>query len=212
MNGGFIDSFAVVEAPLDDVVEAFDLLHLDGAASLIRRGISLLPGSGDAEPAVRSAMVDGMALETSAKLEDLGSQYVDLVTDELLDASIASYAAPRAKRRRSPTTVPDMLTEYVLTLIERDVAFEAGKVARSNQLFRRNHALYKELRLSEAGRAGIWELRHHANRSVRVSAAVDSLPWQREHAVRVLEDLAPQSMTAEICLKQWRAGKLNLDW
>lgn len=95
MNGGFLDSFETAPSRLDEVVAAFVLLDLDAAANLIRAGIDLIPGSAEADPDTRRAMVDGMSDEAAAALEDLGSRYTDSVSDALLGNKIAKHAAPR---------------------------------------------------------------------------------------------------------------------
>ena len=188
MKGGFLNSFETAPSRLDEVVAAFDLLDLEAAATLIRAGIELIPGSAEADPDTRRTMVDGMSDNAAAALEDLGSRYTDLVSDTLLGGKIAKHAAPR-EEPRPPRSVPDMLAEYTATALERDAALKSSKVARANRLFGRNHHLYMRLRLSEEGRDGIWELRRHHHSVVREAAVTHSLPWHPDEAAGLLEDM-----------------------
>lgn len=213
MNGGFLDSFETAPSRLDEVVAAFVLLDLDAAANLIRAGIDLIPGSAEADPDTRRAMVDGMSDEAAAALEDLGSRYTDSVSDALLGDKIAKHAAPREQPPRLPRSVPDMLAEYTTTALERDSAMKSSKVARANRLFDRNHDLYMHLRLSDEGRDGLWELRSHDHPAVREAAVTHSLPSHPDEAVRLLEEMeATGSFDAKWILNEWRAGTLKLDW
>lgn len=213
MNGGFLDSFETSPSRLDEVVAAFDLLDLDAAASLIRAGIDLIPGSAEADPDTRRTMVDGMSDEAADALENLGSRYTDLVSDTLLGDKITKHAAPREQPPGLPRSVPDMLAEYAKTVLERDAAMKSSKVARANRLFDRNHDLYMHLRLSQEGRDGLWELRRHDHPEVREAAVTHSLPWHPDEAARLLEEMeAAGSFDAKWILKEWRAGTLKLDW
>lgn len=213
MSGGFLHSFAATSSRLDEVVGAFEVLRLSGAAELVKAGIDLIPGSGGADQEARRVLVDGMSNEAAAGLEDLGTRYTDQMSDGLLGDRIATHAATRMRRPRLPRSVPEMLAEYVETVAENDAALKSSQIARANQLFRRNHDLYMHLRLSDEGRDGIWARRKHDHPSVRRTAVTHSLPWHPDEAVRLLEEMqAAGSFDAIWILKGWRAGTLRLDW
>lgn len=212
MNGGFIQAFAVTTGPLTQVVDAFDLLRLDEAARLVRAGIGLLPDTTDANPAARIALVDSLPDGTAQELEALGDRYADLVSDYLLAERIERYAPPTRRLPRLPRSVPEMLVEYVDTILEHDAATKASQIARANRVFRRNHSLYQHLRATDEGRDEIWVLRHHPHPKVRQYAATHSLPYHPDEAVRILEAMqAAGSHEATWILKGWRNGTLNLD-
>ncbi len=213
MNGGFLHSFAATPSRLHEVEAAFDLLRLGAAADLIRVGIELIPELAGADAETRPAIIDGLSEEASARLEELGNRYTERVSDTLLGDRIARFATPRKRLPRLPRSVPEMLTEYVETLIERDAALKASQIARANRLFRRNHDLYLLLRLTDEGRDGIWALRGDDRPAVRQAAVTHSLPWHPDEAVRLLEEMrAAGSFEAIWILKEWRAGTLKLDW
>jgi hypothetical protein len=195
------------------VVEAFDLLRLDGAATLIRAGINLIPGSAEADPHVRRTLVEAISDEAAHALEDLGGRYTDLVSDTLLGDKIAKYATPSERPLPLPRSVPDMLVEYAETLLRRDAAMKSSQVARANRLFKRNHDLYMQLRLSAEGRDGLWELRKDDHAAVREAALTHSLSWHSDEAASLLEGMEPAgSFNAKWILKSWRAGTLKLDY
>lgn len=212
MNGGFLQAFAVTATPMDQVVEAFELLRLGEAADLIRGGIDLLPDHAAADPESRISLIDGLPPRVAGALEDLGDRYADLVSDDLLGERIASHAAPRKRSPRLPRSVPEMLAEYVDTLVEHEAASRASQIARANRLFVRNHEIYRHLRLTDEGRDGIWALRDHPRPNVRQSAITHSLPYHADEAVPLLEAIAAAgSFEVTMILKGWRAGTLNLD-
>jgi hypothetical protein len=213
MNGGFLVSFATAPPHLDEVVAAFDVLRLDAAANLIRAGIDLIPASGGADSDTRRTMIDEMPDGAAVALENLGDRYSALVSDTLLGAKIAEHATPREQPPRPHPTVPAMLAEYADNTVEWDAAMKASQVARANRLFTRNHHLYMNLRLSEDGRDGLWELKRHDHPAVREAAVTHSLPWHAAEGVRLLEEMeAAGSFNAKWVLREWRAGTLKLDW
>jgi hypothetical protein len=216
MNGGFIDAFGAIPLPLNDVAEAFDLLKLDEAADLIRAGIDAVPGSGAAGATERRRWVDELADDAADRLESLGDAYTALVTDGLLTDRIGKYAAPGDREVPLPGTVPALLSAYADTLTERTKFRQAGKTAKANRLVEHNHEIYKELRASEEGRAGIWALRLHADRAVSQTAIVHSLAWQPVEAVELFEQIeaadGPGAFEAKWTLRSWRDGRLKLDW
>jgi hypothetical protein len=212
MNGGFPLSFASSPSRLTEVAAAFDLLRLSAAAELIRAGIDLVPGSAEADSEIRAGLVDTLPESAAIRLEDLGDRYSALVSDTLIGDRIEAYAASRQRRPRLPRSVPEMLDEYVETLLESDAAAKASQIAKANRLFHRNHKLSKYLRETSEGREGIWALRDHDHPQVRQSAVADSLAWRPDEAVRLLEEMeAAGAFEAKYILQEWRAGKLNLD-
>jgi hypothetical protein len=216
MNGGFLDAFGAMPFPLNEVVEAFELLKLDAAADLIRAGINAVSGTGTAGPTERQRWVDDLADDAADRLESLGGQYTALVTDALLTDRIGKYAAASDREAPLPGTVPALLNAYVDTLTERMKFRQAGKTAKANRLVERNHEIYKQLRESEEGKAGIWSLRLHAERAVSQTAIVHSLAWQPVEAVELLEQIeaadGPGAFEAKWTLRSWRDGRLKLDW
>ncbi len=215
LNGGFPGAFAAMPTTLDRVVEAFTLLHLSDAGRLVSAGVGVVPGSGTANQRTRAGLVEGLSVEAATQLEDLGNRYMELVTDSLVGEQIARYAAP-ARRLRLPRGVPDMLAEYRTNAIERDGLGVGREVARGNGLFKRNGKLYGYLRETDAGREGIWAMRLDPNPAVRRSAVVHSLPWHSDEAAGLLGEMAAAGgmggLEAELTLKAWQDGKLNLEW
>jgi hypothetical protein len=106
------------------------------------------------------------------------------------------------------------LSEYLQTAIEWDAA--ANDAPRANKLFARSHRLYKQLRDSEAGRAGIASLMNDSCVGVRLLTATDSLAWSEAEAVATLEEIEQtpglHAVSAKYTLKSYRDGTLNLDW
>jgi hypothetical protein len=117
----------------------------------------------------------------------------------------------------------DLLAEYRATLArwgeESERLGQRGAVGRANKLFEQTHTQFKVLRESEKGRAGITALMHDPNPYVASSAAAHSLLWEPEAATAVLEALERSGdvpgqvqISAKYTLKEWRAGRLSLDW
>lgn len=112
-------------------------------------------------------------------------------------------------------TIDDLLASYRTTAIAWDVMRSDAKKA--NPLFDQLHALYKDLRTTQAGRDGITALMSDDNVGVRVAAASHSLAWAPERATAVLEVIEREGpglypVTAKYTLKSFREGKLNIDW
>lgn len=87
---------------------------------------------------------------------------------------------------------------------------------KANQLFDALHALYAQLRDSEAGRQAITSLISDPLTAVRLFAATHSLAWEPARAEDVLDEIASEgslhAVTAKWTLRSYRAGTLNLDW
>jgi hypothetical protein len=108
-----------------------------------------------------------------------------------------------------------VLSEYRSTLLQWGEALEAGKVARANRLFDRNHRQFKRLREAPEGREGIAALMEDEHPRVRLVAATHSLLWVPDRALEVLEQLKTDrkiGVDAEYTIKEWQAGSLSLDW
>lgn len=107
-----------------------------------------------------------------------------------------------------------MAAEYRSLLVEWSLSRNSPK--RANLLFRKNHELYKKLRVTEEGRNAIIRLLDDEELAVRLSAAIDSLEWVPERAVPILEEIEQlpnlYAIDAKYSLIAFRNGTLNLDW
>lgn len=109
--------------------------------------------------------------------------------------------------------------QYRQTLVEWGEATEAGEIETANRLFTLNHSQFKNLRETPEGQAAITGLLADTNAFVRSVAATHSLLWWPHEAESTLESLTHDQhvppevrVTAKYTLKEWRAGRLNLDW
>ncbi|MGD0554144.1 MAG: hypothetical protein ABSA93_04100 [Streptosporangiaceae bacterium] len=113
-----------------------------------------------------------------------------------------------------PSRVTLLTDEYRDTLFQWHLAH--GDPPKANKLFRRKHALVKEIRGSAEGRAAIEALLDDPEVAVRMSAAADSLAWRSARGEAVLEAVeqadGEYAFDAKWTLRSYRAGKLNLDW
>jgi hypothetical protein len=107
---------------------------------------------------------------------------------------------------------------YRNTLVEWGKATEAGVTREANRLFVLNHERFKELSATSEGREAITSLLADSDAFVRSVAATHSLLWAPERAVAVLEALQRDAqlpwqvqVSAEYTLKEWRAGRLDLE-
>jgi hypothetical protein len=112
-------------------------------------------------------------------------------------------------------------TDLVVAYRETALAWDAaqGNSKKANPLFRKLHAIFKELRRDPAGRDGISALMNDPNIGVRLIAAGHSLLWAPEAAQVVLEEIEKihgtrglYAVDARYTLKAFREGTLNLDW
>jgi hypothetical protein len=111
--------------------------------------------------------------------------------------------------------VNGLLAAYCATA-ERWNALQSNAKA-ANKVFDANHGLYKRLRVTAEGRAGITRLMAHPTVGVRLLAAAHSLGWAPEEAVATLEAIEEtreglHSVTAKYTLRSFRSGSLDLDW
>jgi hypothetical protein len=108
----------------------------------------------------------------------------------------------------------ELLDTYANTAERWDALQSEAEAA--NKVFEENHAVYKLLRESDEGRAGIAEYMAHQRTGVRLLAATHSLAWAPADAIAVLEEIEKASglhaVTAKYTLQAYRSGKLNLDW
>lgn len=112
-------------------------------------------------------------------------------------------------------SITDLLAAYERTAM-RWGELQADASA-ANKVFRENHSIYKMLRDDEEGRLGISRLMGHESESVRLIAATNSLAWDPEGAITVLETIERESgnllaVDAKWTLRSYRNGTLDLDW
>lgn len=93
----------------------------------------------------------------------------------------------------------------------------SGDPGEANKLFKKQQALALELRQSADGRLGLEELAENDDdAAVRLLAATASLKWESLVGIRALDLLAEAggllAMDAEMVLREYRSGRLNLDW
>ncbi|GGU14262.1 DUF2019 domain-containing protein [Lentzea flava] len=115
---------------------------------------------------------------------------------------------------RRANDVERLAAEYLQNTLEWDEASDNARKA--NVFFDRIHALYKQLRETEAGRAAIASLMNHPQRAVQLTAAGHSLAWCEAEAVAVLEEIEKDpgllAISAKYTLKAHREGTLEFDW
>ena len=106
-----------------------------------------------------------------------------------------------------------LLSEYEELAVAWDSETKAGK---ANKIFDRIHSIALQLRPVEEGRQGLEKLLGHPIRGVRLNAAADCLAWNSKAAVTALENLltprGTHSLSAEITLREYRAGRMRFDW
>lgn len=108
----------------------------------------------------------------------------------------------------------DLLDAYRDTA-ERWDALQSNADA-ANEVFEENHAIYKLLRATGEGRAGITRLMAHETVGVRLLAATHALGWAADDAAAVLEVIERggglHAVSAKYTLRSHRSGQLDLDW
>jgi len=114
----------------------------------------------------------------------------------------------------SVSPVEALLVEYERLALSWDASQHDAKIA--NRHFVDLHQLALLLRQSSEGRSGLEQLIGHENRGVRLAAAADSLQWGSKVGIRALSALkaskGSHSFTAEMTLREYRAGRTNFDW
>lgn len=118
-------------------------------------------------------------------------------------------------RAGNATDVTSLVQHYRDLVVKAHHFRDQPKMA--NRLFDERHEVAKTLRVFEAGRNAIESLFGDELAAVRLSAASDSLWWDSAEGVRVLEELERawkglDAVTAKYTLREYRAGRLNLDW
>lgn len=114
-------------------------------------------------------------------------------------------------------TSPEEVHALLATYEDLAIAWDAERQAKNaNRIFDRLHAIALQLRPLELGRHGLEALLAHENRGVRLKAAGDCLAWGSEAAISALEGLVSprgtHSLSAEMTLREYRAGRLRFDW
>lgn len=112
--------------------------------------------------------------------------------------------------------------ERYTALLREWCAIPTAEYRRANAVFEDLHAEYKRVRDTPDGRAAIEALMTDPNLCVRVAASISALKWNSEVAVSVLRDVAVMegeweqigktAMNAKYSLREWEAGRLDLDW
>ena len=91
-----------------------------------------------------------------------------------------------------------------------------GTPAKANALFVRAHRIAVRLRESPAGRDALLTFLDHESRAVRLCAAAECLPYSPQRATAVLREVALSdglhAVSAEMTLKEFEAGRLNMNW
>jgi hypothetical protein len=112
----------------------------------------------------------------------------------------------------------DLLRRFRETLVEMDSGrVEAGGDSRKwNQLVDRLQSLHLRLRESPEGRAGITSLMSDDIDTVRQWSAAMALAWDelmaRAELARQANGQGLVAMEAEITLREFDAGRLNMTW
>lgn len=93
----------------------------------------------------------------------------------------------------------------------------SGSPSKANKLFKQQQMLALGLRQSADGRAALEHLAEHdEDDAVRLLAATASLKWASPVGVKALEALSSGNgvlaFDAKMTLREYRAGRLNLDW
>ncbi|WP_417563816.1 DUF2019 domain-containing protein [Microbacterium sp.] len=111
-------------------------------------------------------------------------------------------------------SVEDLVNRYVTRIEDWDA--NLGSAGKANRIFDEMHQLSTQLRMSADGRDAIETLLNCASRAVRLDAAAVALEWVPEKAVPVLEALVSprgtHSLSAQMTLREFHAGRLKFDW
>lgn len=104
--------------------------------------------------------------------------------------------------------------QYERLALDWDAALPVAKKA--NKLFDRMHALSTEMKRTPEGRRALEGLLTHESRAVRLKTAAACLEWAPGLARPVLLDLVSprgtHSLSAEMTLREYDAGRLKFDW
>jgi hypothetical protein len=111
--------------------------------------------------------------------------------------------------------IEDALADYAAKAEAWD-SLVFSHAARANPIFDQLHHLAKPLRGNLEWRAGLERLTRSETPGVRLLAAAECLVWNPALAEEVLTELMGtttlHAVTAKYTLREFRAGKLNLDW
>lgn len=115
---------------------------------------------------------------------------------------------------KTAADVAASLAKYEALTIAWDQASQTP--AKANRLFVQAHRIAVSLRASPAGRSGLQALLSHESRAVRLCSASECLPFSPDAASLVLRKIALgpglHAVSAETVLKEFEAGRLNMDW
>ena len=110
--------------------------------------------------------------------------------------------------------VVTLKTRFRETVIAWSLARSDASIA--NPLFDQQQQLVKRLRSTEAGQEALEQLLDDDDVVVQAVAATASLAWASQKGLHVLSTIATRNdligFEAELTLKSFRSGKLNLDW
>jgi hypothetical protein len=96
--------------------------------------------------------------------------------------------------------------------------YEDGLIKKANKTFDRVYKLAVQIRtLPDKGAELLSELVDFSHDNVRMNAAYLLLPIDNKRALKTLSelrnsDVAWISMSAETCIQEWQAGRLDVDW
>ncbi|MFK8252577.1 hypothetical protein [Ancylobacter terrae] len=117
------------------------------------------------------------------------------------------------------TATPETIESEIARLaIAQEELMTAGNVKAANKAF---DALYRQARLMRSlpdrGLEMLLRLVLHPNRRVRTAAAYLMIPLDESRAIAILRAEAGsgpswERFTAEMIIKEWEAGRLNVDW
>ena len=127
----------------------------------------------------------------------------------------ASDAALRVTGRLGYVTTSEHVEQFRATAVSWQLA--SGDPGEANKLFKKQQALALELRKSADGRLALEDLAaNDDDAAVRLLAATASLKWESAVGIRSLGLLVGAggilAIDAEMVLREYRSGRLNLDW
>jgi len=113
-----------------------------------------------------------------------------------------------------PVDTAALVAQYIALKIEWDGALRTP--SKANRIFDQAHRVAVHLRESEDGRQALLALVKHENQAVRLGAAAECIVFAPKPAIKALRKLAKSdghhSFSAEMTLKEFKAGRLRMDW
>jgi Domain of unknown function (DUF2019) len=114
---------------------------------------------------------------------------------------------------------PDGLkSEFVTLCILQFDHYYSGKIADANRTFDKIYKLAVQIRhLPDKGAEFLLDMISHPHRNVRVKSAYLLLPLDAQRALKELKeltksDLVEERIDADMCIQEWNAGRLDVDW